>query len=257
MLGVVSLLLALSSFATRPDGSAAPDISYSLGTLVPSVLLLTAGIWLVRNSKARTGESVVPLRSAKKWPIVVLGCIGAFVVGGAVLGAVFGEDDATPRERLETSAASTLQGYIDGTQGVRGTGPGFSAVFPGEPAKDSSVEKARDGQDFTMTSLIDEVGGTAFAVQYSDFGPNADLSLPRLVLRSAAEGGATAVGGKLAQFKQTTVEGRPAAFALISGEVNSRLRLIIDGQRLIVLQVYSTDANARGFTRFVQSFRFD
>jgi len=63
-------------------------------------------------------------------------------------------------------------------------------------------------------------------------------------------------GGNVLQFKQTTVDGDPAAGVLAAreGGYYIRARLVLHGRRFYLLQVMSSSPSPPGFGRFVNSF---
>jgi hypothetical protein len=226
------------------DGTSVYGVSYAIGSMLPSILLLTAGVWFVRKSAVPDAP-----RSARRWIGVAI-LAGLTLLSGLVgLVALFGtnvaEEDVVPR-------------YVRKEIGVTGKGPGFSATFPQTPELDS-FDRSDGGQTLTFHELTDRAGkDSAFTVLYVDYPPAVHLQ-PRLILRTVAEEAATAFeDGEVLDFKQTTFGDDPAAGLRVSGGgLTARARLILHDRRLYVIQVVSKDDTVPGFTRFVNSFRLD
>ena len=244
VVGGFFLVGILRGIVILSDGMSPHGIGYAIGSMLPSVLLLTGGVWLVRGSAVTDAPS-----PARRWIwvafLIVLTLLSGLVGLVAMFGSDAAEEDVIPR-------------YVNKEIGVTGKGPGFSAVFPQTPELDS-FDRSDGVHTLTFHELADRVGNhSAFVVLYVDYPPDLTLQ-PRLTLRTVAEEAATAFeDGELLDFKQTTFGDNPAAGVRISGGgAIARSRLILHGQRLYVIEVASKDETVPGFTRFVNSFRLN
>jgi hypothetical protein len=186
---------------------------------------------------------------------VVTGGIGTILLAILLLAIPFG-GPSTSGGVSDEAASSVIDRYVAHEAGVTaGKEHGFSAVFPEAPIKD--VQKGVAGQSVDTHIYSSSVDATTFQVAFSDAEFALDSSLPNLILRDAADGGAAIVGGKVTGYRRFTVDGDPAAAFVVAvpDGTFSRARVILHGNRLYFLGVASNSSNPRGFGRFVDSFR--
>jgi hypothetical protein len=184
-------------------------------------------------------------RTVRPWTILVATTLVLLLVAGAVA------------QRLQNRDDDVMERYAAREIGVRGEGTGFSALFPDAPESETETQPVA-GALLPVEILREEFKDGAFTIVKSELPKLVDLSQPKVNLRASAESAAAATRGALVAFRYMKMGRDPAAGMLISaGGKFIKGRVVLHGRRMFVIQVVSRASDPPGFTRFVESFRFE
>jgi len=204
------------------------------------------------GGKLESGSKICPTcgkpvgvytKEKRKFPTIplVLAVLGVMVFLGIIASNNYSPNQAT------TSEWKTLTS-IEGK---------FSVSMPGDSKREDSSQKITDNISLPVTQyIVSEGAKNAYIAQYVKYPDNNDFSNSKSSLESIINGTANGAKGTVTSSSYITVNGLPAADAIIkTNDGDIHVRNIISNKTLYSLLYIDADFKSANYSKFIDSFK--